>query len=232
MCNVISVDNFVGAIFKKVCHYLRVMSSKSESPDESVYRRTLDRVSDAIVSLDTDFQYTYLNQNAEELLGKTQSDLLGEVIWNAFPETQNTIAQDRIEEALRTKQETQYERYNESVESWFEVRVFPDQDGLSIFFNDITERKRREIELERYEQIVETLPVAVGQNAPGEEGEFEYVNQGMVEMFGLESKEKAKEYAPADLYVDSQQREVFNEKIQTQGEVQDFEIELEKSKDH
>ena len=204
------------------------MSSKRESPEESVYQQTLERVSDAIVSVDTDFQYTYLNKNAEELLGKTQSELLGEVIWDAFPETQNSIAQDRIEKALHTNQETQYERYNESVDSWFRVRVFPDTNGLSIFFNDITERKERKIELERYEQIIETLPVAVGQNAPGSEGEFEYVNQGMVEMFGLESKEKAKQYSPADLYADPQEREVFNEKIQTTGEVYDFELELQK----
>jgi len=204
------------------------MSGKREPPGESVYQRTLDRVSDAIVSVDTDFQYTYLNQKAEELLGKTQSELLGEVIWNAFPETENTIAQDRIEKALRTNQETQYERYNESVDSWFEVRVFPDTNGLSIFFSDITGRKEREIELERYEQIIETLPVAVGQNAPGSEGEFEYVNQGMVEMFGLESREEAKQYAPADLYADPQQREVLNEKIQTDGEISDFELEFEK----
>ena len=205
------------------------MSSKRESPGESVHQRTLERVSDAIVSVDTDFQYTYLNENAEELLGKAQSELLGEVIWDAFPETQNTIAQDRIEKALRTNQETQYDRYNESVDSWFRVRVFPDTDGLSIFFNDITERKERKIELERYEQIIETLPVAVGQNAPGSEGKFEYVNQGMVDMFGLESKEKAKQYSPADLYADPQEREVFNEKIQAKGEIRNFELELEKS---
>ncbi|MFC7029302.1 PAS domain-containing protein [Halomicroarcula sp. GCM10025324] len=188
------------------------MSSKRESPEESVYQQTLERVSDAIVSVDTNFQYTYLNKNAEELLGKTQSELLGEVIWDAFPETQNSIAQDRIEKALHTNQETQFERYNESVDSWFRVRVFPDTNGLSIFFNDITERKEREVELERYEQIIETLPVAVGQNAPGNKGEFEYVNQGMVEMFGLESKEQATQYSPADLYVDPQEREVFNKK--------------------
>ena len=169
------------------------MSSKRESSEGSVHQRTLERVSDAVVSVDTDFQYTYLNQKAEELLGKGQSELRGEVIWDAFPETQDTIAQDRIERALRTNQEAQYERYNESVNSWFEVRVFPDTNGLSIFFNDITEKKERKIELERYEQIVETLPVAVGQNTPGNQGEFEYVNQGMVEMFGLESKEEAKQ---------------------------------------
>jgi len=204
------------------------MSGKRESPDENVHQRTLDRVSDAVVSVDTDFQYTYLNQKAEELLGQTQSELLGDVIWSAFPEIKNTITQDRIEKALRTNQETRYQRYNESADSWFEVRVFPDTSGLSIFFSDITERKEREGELKRYEQLVEALPVAVVQNAPGSEGEFEYVNHGMVEMFGLESKEKAKQYSPADLYADPQEREVFNEKIQAEGEINDFEVAFEK----
>lgn len=204
------------------------MGSKRESSEENVYQRTLDRVSDAIVSVDDDLRFTYLNKNAENLLDKVNSKLLGEPIWEVLPELKGTVAQDQIEKSLHTNEETKYERYNESVDCWFEARVFPAADGVSIFFNDITERREREAELERYEQIIEMLPVAVGQSAPEREGGFAYVNQGMVEMFDLESKDEANQYLPADLYADPEEREVFTEKLQTSGEIHDYEIELEK----
>lgn len=204
------------------------MSSKRESPDASIYKQTLDRVSDAIVSVNSDLQYTYLNQRAEELLNKDSSELLGKVIWEVFPEPLDTIAQDQIEKALKNNREAQYERYNESIASWLEVRIFPAENGLTIFFTDITERKEREIELQQYKQIVETLPVAVAQNEPGPDGKFEYINQATVEMFGLGSKEDASQYSPADFYVDSENREVFGKKLKKNGEVHNFELEFEK----
>jgi len=203
------------------------MSDTCEPSDSSVHSRALDRVSDGILALDSEFRFTYLNDSAEQLLDSTASDLLGEPIWDAFPETTDSVAEQRIRAAAETQETASYERYNESVDRWFDVRVCPDEDGLSLIFNDITERKQRENELERYERIVENLPVAVGQSEPDEDGTLVYVNDETVEMFGAASKTEIKGYAIQDFYVDADERGEVGRELAEHGRVEDYEIEFE-----
>jgi len=203
------------------------MSDTREPSDSSVHSRALDRVSDGILALDSEFRFTYLNDSAEQLLDSTASDLLGKPIWDAFPEATDSVAEQRIRAAAETQKTASYERYNESVDRWFDVRVCPDEDGLSLIFNDITERKQRENELERYERIVENLPVAVGQSEPDEDGTLVYVNDETVEMFGAASKTEIKGYAIQDFYVDAAERGEVGRELAEHGRVEDYEIEFE-----
>jgi PAS domain S-box-containing protein len=149
---------------------------------ESQRSTVLDRVSDAIVSLNSDLEYTFANSRAEQLLDETEDSLRGTYVWDAFPESGDSTAEQQLAAALKTDEERTFERYDDALDRWFEVRVYPDEDGLSVFFTDISERKERKSELERYERVTEALPVAVGIITPGEEGQFEFVNQTAVDM--------------------------------------------------
>lgn len=204
------------------------MSDARDSSDNSVHRRTLDRVSDGVVALDSEFQFTYLNDSAKRLLDRNESELLGKPVWDIFPGTTDSVAEQRIRQAAKTQETVSYERYNDAVDRWFDVRVYPDEAGLSLIFTDITERKQRENELERYERILETLPVAVGQNRPGQEGQFVYVNDETVEMFGAESKSEIEQYSVQDLYADAEKRKGLEQELLDNGRVDDYEIEFER----
>ena len=119
----------------------------AESESRATRRtNTFERVSDAVVGLNTDFEYTFLNSQAEELLDATEETLFGTTIWDAFPEAIDSVAEDTIRKAVETGDKQTYERYNETVDRWFAVRIFPDEHGLSIFFTDISERKERTAE--------------------------------------------------------------------------------------
>lgn len=202
------------------------MSVERGPPKNNVEKKTLERVTDAIISVNDDFEYTYLNQYAQQLLSTPESELLGEVIWDAFPETEDTIAQERIQKALEQQAETEYQRYNETLGRWLEVRIFPAENGLSMFFTDITERKQRRKGLERYEWILKNLPVAVGLDESEADGGFEYVNDAMVEMFGLDSKQEAKQHVVQDFYANPEDRTELAEQLESNGEVSDYELEL------
>jgi PAS domain S-box-containing protein len=115
----------------------------------------LDRVSDAIVSLNDNLEYTFANPQAEQLLNETEESLRGTYIWDAFPESADTVAEQTVTDALETGQEQTFERYSEALDRWFEARVYPDEDGVSIFFADISERKRRERELKASKEQIE-----------------------------------------------------------------------------
>lgn len=120
------------------------MTDAETSGEDGVRQRTLDRVSDGIVAVDEEFRYTYVNQTAEDILGIGESELLGEVLWETFPDLSGNAPEQQLRDALETKQATQYERYNQVVESWLKVRAYPDKQGLSIFFTEVTERREYE----------------------------------------------------------------------------------------
>lgn len=58
---------------------------------------------------------------------------------------------------METQEPTEFEVYGEELEGWVAASVYPSETGLSVYFRDITERKSRERERERYETIFETV---------------------------------------------------------------------------
>ena len=104
----------------------------------------LERVSDAVVALDKDWHYTYVNQQAAELFGRKPEDLIGRHIWTEFPEGVGQPFQIAYERALTEQVFIQMENYYQPWERWFENRIYPSPEGLSIFFHEITERKLAE----------------------------------------------------------------------------------------
>ena len=187
----------------------------------------LDRISEGVLALDDDLIYRYANGRALEMLGRDREEIVGAYIWDVFPEAEESVADKRIEKATRSGEQTSYERYNETYDQWFEVSVYPDENGLTIVFRDVTERKERERELEQYEQIVENLPVAVGETTTGEDVAFGSVNSAAVEIFDAESKAHLKEHTIAETYVDDEDRKRIRKMLRERGRIEGQEVKLE-----
>src|SRR5205809_562797 len=104
----------------------------------------LERISDAFVALDRDWHYTYVNQQAATLFGRRPEDLIGRHIWTEFPEGAGQPFHMAYEKAMAEQVFIQMENYYEPWDRWFENRIYPSPNGLSIFFHEITERKHAE----------------------------------------------------------------------------------------
>ena len=154
-----------------------------------------ERITDAFFSLDREGQFTYVNESAADLLGRTPADLLGERVLEAFPESVGTPFQTECERAVETGEPVTFEEYYPPLDAWFSVRAYPSPSGLSIYFRDVTERKEHERTLELYERIIETVEDGVYVLDP--EGRFMLVNEAFARMTGR-SKE-ALLGAPASL---------------------------------
>lgn len=107
----------------------------------------LERISDAVLALDSQWQVTYLNEPAAEVFGVDREELVGKNIWEEFPAAAESGFFDAYQEALETGTPRTIEEYYEPWDRWYRERIFPASDGLSVVFNDITDRKRREREL-------------------------------------------------------------------------------------
>src|SRR6185503_21368015 len=81
----------------------------------------------------------------------------GKVIWDMHPEMKGTIFWDKYHEAMDTKKAVAVEDYYAPLDSWFSVKVYPSDDGLTIFYSNITERKKAEEALNQNQVFIESI---------------------------------------------------------------------------
>lgn len=139
----------------KPCRYVAIRAdiTTRKNAEEEVIRAykekvsVLNRISDGVASLDNDWRYTFLNDAAldNNLLGREGA--LGKVIWDVHPELKGTIFWDKYHEAMSTNKVVEMETFYVPMDIWFLVKIYPSSDGLTIFFKNVTERKKIEINL-------------------------------------------------------------------------------------
>ncbi len=122
----------------------------------------IERISDGFVALDRDWRYTYVNQKAAELINRKPGDLIGKHIWTEFPEGAAQPFRGAYEKAVADQEVVHFEDYYAPWGRWFYNRIYPSPNGLSIFFQDVTERKKQEENLRQtnrfLDSLIETIP--------------------------------------------------------------------------
>ncbi|WP_436344192.1 PAS domain S-box protein [Natronorubrum sp. FCH18a] len=125
---------------------------------ETELQRMLSRISDAFYAVDDEFRFTHVNERAEQLLQHSEEELLGEQLWDVFPDLVDLDeVWDSFHTALETQEPTSYELYYDTLDFWVEANLYPSKTGISVYFRDITERKERQQALEESEQRYRTL---------------------------------------------------------------------------
>src|SRR5829696_5462761 len=121
---------------------------------------TLESISDAFYAVDSEWRFTYVNGKAEELWGRSREELLGKNIWNEFPEAVGSESYWQIERAMEEGLTTEFETVSPVLGAWVTGRAYPSAEGLSVYFRDVTERKRAEEETRRSEEAQRFLAEA------------------------------------------------------------------------
>lgn len=104
----------------------------------------LESISDAFVSLDNEWRYTYVNREAERLFGMPRHELEGRNMWEAFPEMAGTALEASYRTAMEKQEPVELEELFAPIGRWLEIHAYPSPIGLSVYFRDITDRKKRE----------------------------------------------------------------------------------------
>ncbi|BAY11319.1 CHASE3 domain-containing protein [Calothrix sp. NIES-2098] len=123
----------------------------------------LETVSDAFIALDNNWCYTYVNERAGQIFNRNRQELIGKNIWEEFPEGVGQKFYHAYYQAVAEQRVLEIEEYYPPWDRWFENRIYPAKEGLSIFFQDITRRKLAEITLEESEKRYRSLVIATAQ---------------------------------------------------------------------
>lgn len=131
------------------------LAEKQLNDERNFLKNILENMSDAFVSIDKNWCYTYMNLKAGEILGRNPEELIGKNIWKEFPEGIGQPFQLNYEKVMKEKVSIQMEEYYPPFDKWLQNSIFPTKNGISVFFTDITNRKKIELELVKAKEKAE-----------------------------------------------------------------------------
>ncbi len=126
----------------------------------------LASITDGLLVLDHEWRYSFVSAQSERILGIPAGDLIGQCVWDLFPHTQGTKFYECFHQAAKTGVAVHFEEfYPAPLNMWLECRAYPSDQGLSVYFHDVTARKAVEEELrlanERFELAIKGSSIVV-----------------------------------------------------------------------
>jgi PAS domain S-box-containing protein len=228
----------------KTYTYLRDITEKKRMEREireatKRFEKIAEMGEDGIIVFDEDSRIEFFNQRASEIMGLSKDQILGKEFFSLIGKRDEEFLEEMvmrgegmgqkvcIEMSIRTPQEQVKET---------EVCVAPtrSEDGrikTYAYIRDITDRKKFEKELKKSEEKYRNLfeRVQHGLFISSTEGKFLDCNQALLNKLGYPTKEEFLNIDIAkDLYVNPEERKVFQRLIEQHGFVKDFEVEFKK----
>ncbi|MBP7690569.1 MAG: PAS domain S-box protein [Anaerolineales bacterium] len=128
----------------------------------------LNSITDAFITLDFEWRITYVNAEAARLNQKQPAEFLGKTHWEEWPASVGTEVERQYRAAMTDRVAVHFEHHYyvaRQYDLWLSIHAYPTDDGLAVYYHEITERKRAEAALQRSEQVlrlfVEHSPAAI-----------------------------------------------------------------------
>ena len=168
----------------------RLQLLEREQTAHSTIANIFESITDGFLALDNNWCFSFLNKQAEALLELTNEEFLGKNIWELFPEAFNSKFYWEYHRAVTEKVSVEFEEFYPPLNSWFAVHAYPSLNGLSIYFQDITKRKKAEEDLNCQQAILQSINSVspLGFYVVDEcSDRIYYLNERFSEIWGIES---------------------------------------------
>lgn len=158
-----------GALSLRRGVHLDITDRKHAEQERSGARRRLQdiiaSIRDGFVALDRNWNYTYVNTAAARLMGKSREEMMGRNLWDLFPESRQLPIYEACMRCMQAREPMQVDQYYAPHFRWYRNHIYPTDDGIAIFFEDFTARKRLEAQIvderERYRATFEQPAVGI-----------------------------------------------------------------------
>ncbi|WP_143855667.1 hybrid sensor histidine kinase/response regulator, partial [Nostoc sp. 'Peltigera membranacea cyanobiont' 232] len=140
---------------------LRIEAEVAKAHLETV----LAGIQDQFYVLDREWRYTFVNDRLADVVGIQKEDLLGRILWEVFPDLVKTEFYTQVHRAIAQQTVVRFEYFHAPWQRWFENRLYPFGEGISIFVTEISDRKQAEKALreseEQFRNMADNAPFMV-----------------------------------------------------------------------
>lgn len=141
---------------------------KSEEALEKAFEEKntiLESIGDAFFAVNNSWVITYWNQKAETILGQKKENIIGKNLWEEYPEASDSAFFREYHKVMKQGKPSYFEEFYPPLKKWFEVSVYPNPEGLSVYFKDITSKKEAVLQIqqanERFEMVTKATTDAI-----------------------------------------------------------------------
>jgi PAS domain S-box-containing protein len=153
-------------------------------------RNVFERISDAFIGIDNNYNVVYLNKRAELLFESRVTEVANPSVYQLFSDSDGEV-EKAIKEAFHSREYIYLDTWFAQFQKWFEVNIYPSPSGLSIYIRDITIRKQALLALnaseEKYRLFFEnSMDGILLTNA---QGQIFSANKAATEIFNMTEEE-------------------------------------------
>jgi PAS domain S-box-containing protein len=139
------------------------------------------------LTIDKQWRFTYVNRQFEQIMHVRKEDILGLEFQKVFPMEEHSKFYDRYNQVHSTTDPFHFEEFSQISNTWVDVSVYPSEEGLTVYFKEINDRKKAEEELKKLSLVANKTVNSV--YITDEQARVEWVNEGFTRITGYTLEE-------------------------------------------
>lgn len=124
-----------------------------------------ERMADGYLFVTDQWKITEINSKGSQLLNTPEKDIIGHDFWEQFPDAIGTLFESKYRHCMISGEHVEFNAYYPPFDSYYHVRCYSDQRGLSIYFQDVSksvsQQQRLREERNLLEELFETSPIGI-----------------------------------------------------------------------
>lgn len=154
----------------------------------------LEAITDSFMIIDRNWNVTFANKVAEDLMSTSRDQMLGKNLWELFPESKNSEFHKRYQQLFNDGKTQHFVARSIRSKKWLSVSAFSTTHGIAITSRDITEEHARDEQLRLLETAVARLNdivmiAEVGSESGTDLPKFVFANDALERIMGFTPKE-------------------------------------------
>ena len=217
---------------------LDITETKQAEDELQLLKISVDRAFDEVFWMDFTGRILYVNDSACRITGYTREELLGMKIFELDPDFPPNVWEMSVADLRQRKTQfiiTRHRCKNGRIIDVEIVAVYVRKDGSEYsfaFVRDITDRMKMEAQIEEQHRQLDTfmqnLPLGIFRTTPGVTGRIIMANPVIAQIHGYDSVDELMRVPVSSLYADARVRKSLSQRLEREGAVTGFEVQLKK----